>query len=125
MDQITLDWIGSKERIEAVQSRLARAQLMTLLGPAGVGKTRLLVEAIAEEPDVRWIRLHELHDDFTLLAVLCQALQVAGVALSGDVETLFVEVAESLAVRKETPLLVLDGAEAFTTSLRWILPLFL
>jgi class 3 adenylate cyclase/tetratricopeptide (TPR) repeat protein len=59
---LTAPFIGRDEEIavlDAVASRVARdhvAQLVTLFGPAGVGKSRLLTELLGRLPDARVLR---------------------------------------------------------------------
>ena len=106
------DWVGSREAIDALKTRIGEMKVLTLLGPAGVGKTRLLSEAVQDTSSLHWLRLHAIQDVFGLLATICQAYQVSGVALAGEPEQLFATVAKTLKVRGSLPVLVLDGAEA-------------
>ena len=117
-------WIGTTERIDSLKERLANPPtLLSMMGPAGVGKTHLLLEALKGYPqtDLRWIRVREIADTYDLLAALCQAYSVTNLPISGDTESLFNQFALALNGRQDLPLLILDGADAMTTDLQWIL----
>ena len=86
------------------------ARLVTLLGPGGIGKTRLALRAAAdaagEYPDgVYWVELASLRDPALILPVVAQALYLREQP-DRDIGTLLVE-----RLRGARILLVLDNAE--------------
>ncbi|TDC39692.1 BTAD domain-containing putative transcriptional regulator [Micromonospora sp. KC213] len=74
--------VGRDEQVAAVRGLLASARLVTVTGPGGVGKTRLVLAAAAQSPDDAWL-------------VELAALRAGGVAEVADV------VAGVLGVRDE------------------------
>ena len=102
-------FVGRKREIEATASALAEDRLVTLVGPGGVGKTRLAIEvtraAEAEFADRgAFVELVAVRAEFLVQAVAA-ALDVPG----GAGETLDEAVREQLASRNA--LLVLDNCE--------------
>ena len=106
-------FLGRERELMEVAGLLARedARLVTLTGPGGVGKTRLLLQAAAEEasdrfPDgVYWVALAPLRDASLLEATFALALGVS--------EQPGVPVAESVAAAyaHRRALVVLDNCE--------------
>ncbi|MDF2707460.1 MAG: family ATPase [Nonomuraea muscovyensis] len=71
--------IGRKREIGAIKSRLSTTRLLTLTGPAGVGKTRLATHVAAhvqrDFPDGVWlVELASLQDEQLLAVAVAEAL---------------------------------------------------
>jgi tetratricopeptide (TPR) repeat protein len=115
-------WLGQRSRVNALAGRIAEGvSILTVLGPAGVGKTRHLLEA-CQGQDVRWIRMHDIIDSWDFFSALCQAFQITHIPLSGALEELVDKLAEALRQRDASSTLILDGAEGLIKELRGILP---
>jgi predicted ATPase/DNA-binding CsgD family transcriptional regulator len=101
-------FVGREHELAGLGPLLRESRLVTLVGPGGVGKTRLAVEALTRCPPAVpavFVALSTVRQPDSLLAVLASALQVpdqAGLPLAGAVT----------AALADTPRLVLlDGAE--------------
>jgi predicted ATPase/DNA-binding XRE family transcriptional regulator len=77
--------IGRDNELRQIAELIERddTRLLTLLGPAGVGKTRIAVEYAATEParfpdGVHWFPIGTLNDPSTVLSALAGALGVRG-----------------------------------------------
>ena len=82
-------------------------RLITLLGPAGVGKTRLIVRVTQElGTDSVFVRLHECRTAESALAVIAQVLRLHDRG-AGEVEDSIVA-----AIGRSPVLLILDGVES-------------
>ncbi|MFF1820144.1 ATP-binding protein [Kribbella sp. NPDC058245] len=99
-------FLGRSAELAVLASRLDRHRLVNLVGPAGVGKTRLMVEYLATlgpaaEP---WVaRLADVPDGSGVAAAVADAV---GVVVSGDPVTAIVE-----GIGPASALLVLDNCE--------------
>jgi predicted ATPase len=76
-------FLGRERELAEVVELLARddVRLLTLVGPGGTGKTRLAVQAAAENADlfpegVWWVPLAPLRDSAVVLAKLAEALEL-------------------------------------------------
>ena len=103
--------IGRDADLDAVIERLHACRLLTLVGPAGVGKTRLAVEVAARveqsfEGGALFVDLTPASDEATLLAAVVGALNPANQAPNGSREALLGLLAVSSPV-----LLVFDNCE--------------
>ena len=103
-------FVGRQREVQEATALLAETRLLTLLGPGGVGKTRLAHEAAAEAalgyPDgVRWVELAPLTDPLAVPRAVAAAL---GLSESDD-DTLNRRL--QAAVRARQMLLVLDNCE--------------
>ncbi|GHP19066.1 hypothetical protein RN2511_038020 [Rhodococcus sp. NKCM2511] len=79
--QSITSFIGRRKEIDEARVRLQQSRLVTLLGPGGVGKTRL-AERIAEQTSrafrdsYRWIDLASVRDPDALTPAAAAALGV-------------------------------------------------
>ncbi|MEV5879766.1 BTAD domain-containing putative transcriptional regulator [Streptomyces sp. NPDC052101] len=96
--------IGRARELSALDAALGAARLVTVTGPAGVGKTRLAVEHAAGRADARLVRLADIRAAESIAPAIAAAL--GGTPPSGDALT---AVARVLADRHQ--LLVLDNCE--------------
>jgi predicted ATPase/DNA-binding SARP family transcriptional activator len=100
--------VGRDTMLEAIDQALAAAPVVTLVGPGGIGKTRLAVAAAARraDPDGAWlIELAEITSPDDVLWAVASLLGIRenpGQALSQSVVT---------ALRTRRALLVLDNCE--------------
>ncbi|MEO3863325.1 BTAD domain-containing putative transcriptional regulator [Acrocarpospora sp. B8E8] len=67
-------FVGRADDLAAVAGLLARARLVTLLGPGGAGKTRLAIEAASAEPEVCLVELARVRDGAEVPAAVLGAL---------------------------------------------------
>ncbi|MQY05793.1 ATP-binding protein [Actinomadura macrotermitis] len=104
-------FVGRDEDLAAVARLLRTARLVTLLGPGGVGKTRLAVEAAAAHPgEVCFVALAPLRDPADLPRAILAALGLpeTGLLAPAAADPL-ARAAAALAERP--PLLVIDNCE--------------
>ena len=104
-------FFGRAAEREALQAAIRAQRLVTVTGPGGVGKTRLVLELLADAADpVVLLDLAALHDGTDVLAALATAL---GVRPSGARP-----LAEAVldALREQRLLLVLDNCEHVTAA---------
>lgn len=104
-------FVGRAAELAAIRRLVEEgAQLVTLLGPPGIGKTRLSLQAARElGGDATFCDLGEAHDAAALLTAAALALGVSVEAPTSN-DALAVLVGRALGQRGET-LLVLDNAE--------------
>jgi predicted ATPase/DNA-binding SARP family transcriptional activator len=73
--------VGRAGELGEVEERLAHHRLVTLVGPAGVGKTRLAIEVVLRStyPGGAWlVRLEAVDDTADLVQVVAETLRVGG-----------------------------------------------
>ncbi len=106
--------IGRDADIAAVARRLGEERLVTLLGPGGIGKTRLALAVAASAKDafpggIWWIDLTHVTDDAddAILTAIRAALTGSGVQVGADVTTAFGDLGA---------VLVLDNCEQVATA---------
>ncbi|WP_327141029.1 ATP-binding protein [Nocardia sp. NBC_01327] len=100
-------FIGRREELGLLAELLAERRMVGLVGPAGVGKTRLAVEYCAAEANTtdRWlVRLGDVHDGGAVVTAVATALGL--VHITGDPLTLV-----RRALTMQPGLLVLDNCE--------------
>ena len=102
--------IGRDEDLRAVQDALGRARLVTVVGTAGVGKTRLAQEIFARaagkpEAALAWVSLESVDGAQHVPAAIAYAL---GIALPDGIDG-FTALCQALA--QASLLLILDGVE--------------
>jgi predicted ATPase/DNA-binding XRE family transcriptional regulator len=108
--------VGRDRELREVAELIERddTRLLTLLGPAGVGKTRIAVEYAATQPSgfpdgVHWFPIGTLNDPSTVLSALAGALGVRG-----SPHVTVEEIIDHL--RPLLSLLVIDNAEHHLTT---------
>jgi non-specific serine/threonine protein kinase len=101
-------FVGRADELAELCALLAQSRLITLIGPGGVGKTRLAIEAIRRQPaaaDVAFIPLEPVRQPELLMSAVAFGLRVRdqpGMTLQASVEA---------ALHTMPRLVVLDGAE--------------
>jgi predicted ATPase/class 3 adenylate cyclase len=110
-------FVGRVAELEEIRKRLedAHARLLTLTGPGGTGKTRLALQAAADQIDrfedgVFFVDLSSIRDTDSVLVAIARAI---GLNEAGD-EPLGEEVGSQL--RERRVLLVLDNFEQVTVA---------
>ncbi|OIJ90356.1 hypothetical protein BIV25_32065 [Streptomyces sp. MUSC 14] len=102
--------IGRTRELAQLGMELAASRLVTITGPAGVGKTRLAVEHAADRADARLVRLADIRSPEVITPAIAAAAGMTHTA--GDP---LAAIARVLADRQE--LLVLDNCEHLTDAL--------
>src|SRR3954468_476595 len=108
-------FVGRDDDVPAVRERLGTHRLVTLMGPGGVGKTRLAVEAarslLERFPAGVWaVELASLRDAAQVPAAIAAAVGVAGSGLDpGASGGAVAQLVDHLRARRV--LLILDGCE--------------
>ena len=69
-------FVGREQELALVRRTLAGGRLVTLVGPGGVGKTRLAQQAAAAEGSVWWVDLAPLRDPNAVRHALADALDL-------------------------------------------------
>jgi predicted ATPase len=72
----TTSFVGRDRELTLVGESLAGGRLVTLVGPGGVGKTRLAVQAAAAEDPVWWVDLAPLADPDVIPQAVADALDL-------------------------------------------------
>ena len=108
--------IGRTQDLQAIGEALSRSSLVTIVGPAGIGKTRIAQEILVRNAangalPTAWVSLQSLSEPQHVASAVALAL---GLSLREGVEAFHAlgEVLECNAV-----LLILDGAERMRTDL--------
>jgi DNA-binding winged helix-turn-helix (wHTH) protein len=103
------EFVGRDAELSALLDALAVHRLVTVVGPGGVGKTRLVTEAARawedEDRSVYFVALDEITSDSQVASLICD---VVGVRSQGDVDLIALAAQE---LRGSSPLLVLDNFE--------------
>jgi predicted ATPase/DNA-binding SARP family transcriptional activator len=69
-------FVGREQQLALIRKTLAGGRLVTLIGPGGVGKTRLAQQAAAAEGPVWWVDLAPLRDASAVPQALADALDL-------------------------------------------------
>jgi predicted ATPase/DNA-binding SARP family transcriptional activator len=72
----TSSFVGREQELAVVRKTLAGGQLVTLVGPGGVGKTRLAQQAAAAEDPSWWVDLAPLADPEVIPQAVADALDL-------------------------------------------------
>jgi hypothetical protein len=116
-------WEGPSETIDAVRSAVTSGKrLLSLHGPAGVGKSRLILEALRPDPSIRFIRVSSEADARSLMTTLGQALGVDDLPIQAAPETMCAALVSGLKSLDTKMLLVIDGAQAHAELFRILTP---
>jgi predicted ATPase/class 3 adenylate cyclase len=100
--------VGRDEVFQVIDDALAAAAVVTLVGPGGIGKTRLAVAAAARRADVDEVWLIELAE---IASVADVPRAVAGLLGVKEVSGRILSQSIVLALRSRRALLVLDNCE--------------
>ncbi|QJR35784.1 BTAD domain-containing putative transcriptional regulator [Gemmatimonas groenlandica] len=104
-------FVGRKAELDAVRDRLANVRLLTVVGPGGAGKTRLVREVAMAESAWRrfdavwWVELAPVRSDGDVMSALAAVLGVGGApgrSLADAVRT---------ALQRQPALIVFDNCE--------------
>jgi predicted ATPase/DNA-binding SARP family transcriptional activator len=103
--------VGRRDLLDALAARLRRRRLVTLVGPGGVGKTRLAIEAAhqmleTEMLEVWLVELADLADGDAVASAVATAL---GLPISADAKSDLARIVDFLSGR--STLIVLDNCE--------------
>jgi predicted ATPase/DNA-binding CsgD family transcriptional regulator len=102
-------FVGRGQELSALQAAVRTARVVTAIGPGGVGKTRLVWEAVSglasEFDDVHWVDLVPLSEPGRLDEAVAKACDAPTSSLLGPVDALVA------AFGTRSVLLVLDNAE--------------
>lgn len=106
-------FIGRDQELEAIRERLGTARLVTITGPAGVGKSRLGIEVAKEiesgfEDGVVYMSLDRYEESLDRLFSSFLGSREAGVSLTDQAVSV---------LRGRRHLLILDGCELFIDDL--------
>ena len=124
--QILTDWQGSRSSIEEVQGHTSNGvRLLTLHGPAGIGKSRVAIEAFSGIPSVRFVRASPEPNARNLMTTLTQALGVTDLPIDANPTTARDTVREVLERDGQDLTLIIDGAQAHVAMLRELIPALL
>ena len=110
--------IGRDRELSEIGARLATHRLVTVVGTAGVGKTRLAIEAAraAERPDGSWlVRLDNAPTAETVVETVADALRATGATEASLIERL----------RGADVLVVLDNCEHVVDAVADLIPTLL
>jgi predicted ATPase len=106
----TTTFVGRRRELAELRKTLAGARLVTLVGPGGVGKTRLAARAAADfgrgfADGAWWVELAEVRDDALVAGAVVADLDLRDQAASQPMETLLSR------LQDRELLLVLDNCE--------------
>lgn len=102
-------FLGRTDDLRTITQRMAEHRLVSLVGPAGVGKTRLAVEYVASKDDAWFARLADVSDAAALPSVVANAVGL--VAVHDDPVAAVIRL-----VGDRDALLVLDNCEHVVTA---------
>jgi len=110
-------FVGRSEEIEELSERLAEHHVVTVLGPAGIGKSSLVLRVVQERIEeyadgVQWIDLREFSPEQDVLRILANTLNIP----VGANWTLDEAIAYHCGGRES--LLIFDNADEFAPQLK-------
>lgn len=103
--------VGRTEDLARIDALLRTARLVTLVGPGGVGKTRLCIEVAARAPDVCFVELAPVRNQAELPGAVLNALGLRETALHPHAGQTPPEARLTEALTDRSLLLVLDNCE--------------
>jgi tetratricopeptide (TPR) repeat protein len=117
-------FIGRHRQLVALAEAFeARSRWLTLLGPSGVGKSRLASEHLSAARDARrvlWVELSEIEELISALALIASRIGAPPATHRGPEQVI------GEALRELGPAtLVLDGVDGLVTALRDVIPQWL
>lgn len=111
--------VGRAGDLAALAARFDGSRLVTVLGPAGVGKTHLAKAFVSEDPDAVWCDLLAATSTFDVLYSVSAALDVP-LAESASEEEALATLGEHLAAQPRT--IVLDNFEQLVDTSAAVVP---
>jgi predicted ATPase/DNA-binding SARP family transcriptional activator len=102
-------FIGREDDLHALAKLLVEHRMVTVVGPAGVGKTRLAIEYAAAQPDAWLVRLADVHSGDAITATVAAAIGLTYVAWDPMLAIV-------RAIGDRPGLLVLDNCEHLTNA---------
>lgn len=114
-------FVGRTRELAALAQRCNVSRLVSVLGPPGIGKSRLVLEAMASTPSAAWVDLTEVSGQEGAVAAIGAVL---GVPLFGTGASPVEQLGHALASRGPMTL-VLDNAELATTAIADLVTQFL
>ncbi|MFE3188211.1 BTAD domain-containing putative transcriptional regulator [Nocardia sp. NPDC059240] len=109
-------FIGRRAESSLLTALLAESHLVTVTGPAGVGKTRFVLEHAADRPDTWLVRLADVHDPTAVVPAIAAAL-----GLTQSTGELMAAVQRVIGDR--SAVLILDNCDHLVEHLDFVLPL--
>ncbi len=109
-------FVGRESELEGARQRLARGELVAVVGPGGIGKSRLAQELVGEQRAL-WVEVAEARSVVDVASAIAAAAEIV-LPPRGDEDALAEALVAAL-VRREA-VLVLDEAEGCVDAVRAI-----
>lgn len=100
----TTSFVGREDEVSELEGLLEGNRLVTIVGPGGMGKTRLALEVASARAEVVFVRLESLGDDREVAATVLHA--IGGETRGDPTESVIAQLS-----RMGTSLVVLDNVE--------------